>query len=88
MTTFLGPDDETNDTESRRKRNQAHVACFLHLRDPVYLHPEAASASAVSFVQTLEAKVTAATAAREKGIADARAREVRRRQEAEQKEKP
>jgi hypothetical protein len=71
MTTFLGPDDETNDTASRRKRGQNGVACFLHLRDLVYLHPGAASASAVSFVQTFEAKVIA-----EKG---ARAREARRR---------
>jgi hypothetical protein len=64
MTTFLGPDDETNDTVSRRKRGQDGVACFLHLRDLVYLHPEAASARAVSFVQTFEAKVIAEKAAR------------------------
>jgi len=56
--------DETHDTESRRKRGQNGVACFLHLRDLVYLHPEAASASAVSFVETLEAKVIAEKAAR------------------------
>ena len=64
MTTFLGPDDETNDTEFRRKRGQNGVACFLHLRDLVYLHPQTASASAVSFVRTLEAKVIAEKAAR------------------------
>ena len=31
------------------KRSQDRVACFLHLRDLVYLHPGAASASAVVF---------------------------------------
>jgi hypothetical protein len=36
--------------ESGRKRSQDRVACFLHLRDLVYLHPGAASASAVVFV--------------------------------------
>ena len=81
MTTFLGPDKATNVdlAESRHKRNQAHVACFLHLRDLVYLHPEAASASAISFVQTLEAKVIAEKVAREKRLAEARAREASRR---------
>jgi hypothetical protein len=83
MTTFLGPDEATNVdfAESRHKRDQARVACFLHLRDLVYLHPEAASASAVSFVQTLEAKVIAEKAAREKRLA--RAREASRRYEAD-----
>ena len=94
MTTFLGPDEATNVdlAESRHKRNQAHVACFLHLRDLVYRHPEAASASAVSFVQALEAKVIAEKRAREKRLAEARAREASRRygldrQAGEQKEK-
>ena len=53
--------------KSSRQRSQDHVACFLHLRDLVYLHPEAASASAVSVVRTIEASVIAAKAAREKG---------------------
>jgi hypothetical protein len=85
MTTFLGPDEATNVdlAESRHKRNQAHVACFLHLRDLVYLHPKAASASAVSFVQTLEAKVIAERAAREKRLAEVCAREASRRYEAD-----
>jgi hypothetical protein len=51
---------------------------FLHLRDLVYLHPEAASASAVSCVRTIEARVVAAKAARETGLAEARARGLRR----------
>jgi hypothetical protein len=66
VTTFLGPDDATNVTESRRKRGQDGVVCFLHLRDLVSLHREAAPASAVSFVQTLEAKVIAEKRAQEK----------------------
>jgi hypothetical protein len=83
MTTFLGPDEATNVdlADSRHKRDQDRVACFLHLRDLVYLHPAAASASAVSFVQTLEAKVIAEKAAREKRLA--RAREASRRYEAD-----
>src|ERR1700678_2896795 len=78
MTVFLETDEAINVAESH-KREQTRVACFLHLRDLVYGHPEATSASAASLVQTLEARVIAAKAAREKGIADARAREVRRR---------
>jgi hypothetical protein len=77
MTTFLEPDDEVI-SKSRQQRGQERVACFRHLRDLVYQHPEAASASAVSFVRTLEAKVAAEKADREKGIADGRARETRR----------
>jgi hypothetical protein len=73
MTRFL-TSDETVDFADGRKRGQDRVACFLHLRDLVYLHPEAASASAVSFVQTLEAKVIAEKAAREKRLADVRER--------------
>jgi hypothetical protein len=65
MTTFLGSDDAVDFAKSRRERNQDHIACFLHLRDLVYLHPNAAPASAVLFVRTLEAKITAAKAARE-----------------------
>ena len=61
MTTFLGPDEANNVdlADSRHRRDQDRVACFLHLRDLVYLHPAAALASAVSFVQALEAKVVA-----------------------------
>jgi hypothetical protein len=81
MTTFLGPDEATNVdlADARHKRNQAHVACFLHLRDLVYRHPESASASAVSCVKTLEAKVIAEKRAREKRLTEARAREAGRR---------
>jgi hypothetical protein len=77
MTTFLWPDEEGNVdfVESRHKCDQDRVACFLHLRDLVYLHPEAASASAVAFVQKLEAAVIAKKAAREKRLAEARERE-------------
>jgi hypothetical protein len=87
MTTFLGPDEATNLdlAEPRHKRNQAHVACFLHLRDLVHLHPEAASASVVSFVQMFEAKVIAEKAAREKRLAEVRAREASRREADRQK---
>ena len=85
MTTILQTDETGNVdfAESRRKRDQDRVACFLHLRDLVYLHPEAASAEAVAFVQTLEAKVIAEKAAREKRLADVREREAERRQEAD-----
>jgi len=76
MTTILGTDETGNVdlAESGRKRSQDRVACFLHLRDLVYLNPGAASASAVVFVQTLEAKVIAEKATREKRLADARER--------------
>jgi hypothetical protein len=47
---------------------------FLHLRDLVYLHREAASANTIAFVRTLEAAVIAEKAAREKRLADARER--------------
>ena len=72
MTRFLPSEEAVDSAESGRKRGQDRLACFLHLRDLVYLHPEAASASAVSFVQTLEAKVIAQKAAREKRLADVR----------------
>ena len=74
MTTFIGPDDTIDFAKSSRQRSQDHVACFLHLRDLVYLHPEAASASAVSCVRTIEARVIAAKAAREKGSGETRGR--------------
>src|SRR5580700_673640 len=85
MTTFLQPDEagiESGTKRGQNKRGQNRAACFLHLRDLVYLHPKAASASAVSFVQTLEAKVIAEKAAREKRLAEVRAREASRRYEA------
>ena len=85
MTTILSPDEATNIdfAESRRKRDQDRVACFLHLRDLVYMHREAASASIIAFVQTLEAAVIAQKAAREKRLADARERDTERRREAD-----
>jgi hypothetical protein len=83
MTRFLPSDEAVDFAESGRKRGQDRVACFLHLRDLVYLHPEAASASAVSFVQTLEAKVISEKAAREKRLADVRER-ARQKPAAEQ----
>ena len=81
MTTILGTDETGNVdlAESGRKRSQDRVACFLHLRDLVYLHPGAASASAVAFVQTLEAKVIAEKATREKRLADMRERAERQK---------
>jgi hypothetical protein len=85
MTTILGPDETGNVdfAESRHKRDQDRVACFLHLRDLVYLHPEGASASAIAFVQKLEAAVIAEKAAREKRLAEARERDAERRREAD-----
>jgi hypothetical protein len=74
MSISLTPATSTTRTASR-------VSCIL--RDLVYLHPAAASASAVSFVQTLEAKVIAEKAAREKRLAEVRAREASRRYEAD-----
>ena len=76
MTTFLHPDEEANVdfAEPRQKRDRDRVACFLHLRDLVYLHPKAASADAIAFVQKLEAAVIAQRATREKRLAEARAR--------------
>ena len=69
--------------EFRTKRDQDRIACFLHLRDLVYMHPKAASAVAVAFVQKLEAAVIAQKAAREKRLAEVRKREAERRQEAD-----
>ena len=81
MTTFLGPDEASNVdfVEPRPKRDQ--VACFLHLRDLVYMHPKAASATAIVYVKKLEAAVTAEKAARERRLTDVREREARRREE-------
>jgi hypothetical protein len=78
MTTFFDPDEaiEVDFTKSRTKRDRDRIACFLHLRDLVYLHPEAASADAIALVQTLEAKVIAEKAAREKRLAEGRERKA------------
>jgi hypothetical protein len=85
MTTFLWPDDAINVdvAEFRQKREKDRVACFLHLRDLVYLHPDAALASAVAFVQKLEAAVIAEKAARERRPAEARKRQAERGREAD-----
>ena len=84
MTTFLQPDEATNVdfADSRQKRDRDRVACFLHLRDLVYMHTQAASATAIAFVNKLEAAVLAEKAAREKRLAGAREREAERRREA------
>ena len=77
MTTFLQPDEAGIESGTRRgqnKRGQNRAACFLHLRDLVYLHPKAASADAIAFVQSLEAAVIAEKATREKQLAEARER--------------
>jgi hypothetical protein len=78
MTTLSDPDEaiEVDFTESRTKRNRDRVACFLHLRDLVYLHPKAASADAIAFVQSLEAAVIAEKATREKRLAVGRERKA------------
>ena len=78
MTTFLQPDEAG--IESQTKRGQNRAACFLHLRDLVYLHPKAASADAIAFVQSLEAAVIAEKATREKQLAEARERAEGRRE--------
>jgi hypothetical protein len=49
MTTVLQPDEAG--IESRTKRAQNRAACFLHLRDLVYLHPKAASADAIAVIR-------------------------------------
>jgi hypothetical protein len=78
MTTFLRPDEMG--IEPRQKLDRDRVACFLHLRDLVYLHPKAASAGVIAFVQSLEAAVIAEKAAREKRLAYARERAEERRE--------
>jgi hypothetical protein len=83
MTTFLQPDD--TGIESRQKLDQDRVACFLHLRDLVYLHPQAAPAAAISHVKTLEAAVIAQKAAREKRLAEVRKGEAERQEADRQK---
>src|ERR1700735_1903049 len=74
MTTFLQPDEagiESGTKRGQNKRGQNRAARFLHLRDLVYLHPKAASADAIAFVQSLEAAVIAQKGKR---LAEARAR--------------
>jgi hypothetical protein len=85
MTRFLLSEEAVDLAESGRKRAQDRVACFLHLRDLVYLHPEATSSSTLSHVKTLEAAVIAEKAAREKRLADVRERAERRREADRQK---
>ena len=74
MTRFLPSEEAVDLAESGRKRGQDRVACFLHLRDLCYLHPEAAPAGVIAHMMTLEAAVIAEKAAREKRLADARER--------------
>jgi hypothetical protein len=85
MTTVLRPDEGTNVDfpESQHTRDKDRVACFLHLRDLVYMHTQAASATAIAFVKKLEAAVLAEKAVREKRLAEAREREAERRREAD-----
>ena len=85
MTRFLPSEEAVDLAESGRKRGQDRVACFLHLRDLVYLHPEMASASSISHVKTIEAAVIAEKAAREKQLAAMRERAWRRREADRQK---
>ena len=83
MTTFLQPDEAGIESRTKRGQNRAACflpACFLHLRDLVYLHPKAASADAIAFVQSLEAAVIAEKATREKQLAEARERAEGRRE--------
>jgi hypothetical protein len=80
MTRFL-PSEETVDfADSRQKRDRDRVACFLHLRDLVYMHPEAASADAVAAVKSLEAAVIAEKATRDKRLGEQRERKAAWRQ--------
>jgi hypothetical protein len=84
MTTFLQPDEGINvDFAESRQKDRDRVACFLHLRDLVYMHREAASVSTIAFVETLEASVIAEKAAREKRLGAARERDAERRREAD-----
>jgi hypothetical protein len=87
MTTFFDPNEaiEVDFTESRTTRNKNRAACFLHLRDLVYLHPRVASSDAVAFVLKFEAAVMAEKAAREKRLAVERERGERRREADRQK---
>jgi hypothetical protein len=80
MTRFL-PSEETVDfADSRQKRDRDRVACFLHLRDLVYMHRKAASADAVATVKSLEAAVIAEKATRDNRLAVERERKAAWRQ--------
>jgi hypothetical protein len=81
MTTIFRPEEGGNIdfAESRRAHDQGRVACFLHLRDLCYLHPEAAPAGAIAHMKTVETSVIAEKARREKRLADARERDEQRR---------
>jgi hypothetical protein len=86
MTTIFRPDEAGNVdfAESRRASDQGRVACFLHLRDLCYLHPEVAPAGAIAHMMTLAAAVIRAeTAVREKRLADGRERAERQKAAAE-----
>jgi hypothetical protein len=85
MMRFLRSEEAVELAESGRKRGQDRVACFLHLRDLCYLHPEAAPAVAIAHMKTLEAAVIAEKATREKQLADGRERAERRREAERQK---
>ena len=85
MTRFLPSEEAVDFAESGRKRGQDRIACFLHLRDLCYLHPEAAPAVATAHMKTLEAAVIAEKATREKQLADGRERAERRREAERQK---
>ena len=83
MTTFLQPDEagiESGTKRGQNKRGQNRAACFLHLRDLVYLHPKAASADSIAFVQSLEAAVIAEKATRDKQLVETRERAEGRRE--------
>jgi hypothetical protein len=75
MTTFLGPDEATNVdlADSRHRRDRDRVACFLHLRDLVYLHPKAASAGVVAFIAKIKFARRATLVASSASIASAAA---------------
>jgi hypothetical protein len=74
MTRFLPSEEAVDFAESRQKRDRGRLACFLHLRDLVYMHPKAASADAVVTVKSLEAAVIAEKATRDKRLAVERER--------------
>ena len=79
-----------DDVSSARRRDQCRfrqvppparsgTRRLLHLRDLVYRHPEAASASAISFVRPIEERASASAAARQRCLAEAHTRETSRR---------
>ena len=80
MTRFLPSEDTVDFADSRQKRDRDRVACFLHLRDLVYMHPKTASADAVAAVKSLEAAVIAEKATRDKRLGEQRERKAAWRQ--------